>query len=204
MNDPYISSETQIDRLVNEWVKYGRLIVAYDFDNTVFDYHNKNYSFPAVINQLNTLGRMGCYMICFTSCDNSRFPEIRSYLRENSIPCHGINIDSEIVPFKGRKIYYNVFYDDRSGLGQVVDIMGTVMLRVGILMREKAREIHNRNNWNNFTEIANGRVCAYSNKPILRGDWYFENKYPCAYNKYREENDTIPSAEDIMNLFSKY
>lgn len=194
MKDRYFWVKEQIDRLVTEWKKYGSLIVAYDFDNTVFDYHNTGDTFEAVIAQLKTLGHMGCKMICFTSCDESRYPQIRRYLTDNGIPCHGINIDSESVPFKGRKIYYNVFYDDRAGLGQVHDVMTEVINQI----RQHVFSLYHQGGYA-------GEACVYSNKVFKVGDWNFSNdNYPAAYREFRKgEDDIIPCIEDIMELFKR-
>lgn len=194
-NDPYIHISNQVERLVEEWLKYGKLIVAFDFDNTVFDYHGKGHTFDHVISQLQQLGKMGCHMICFTSCDQSRYQEIRKYLQANNIPCHGINTDSEIVPFKGRKIYYNVFYDDRAGLGEVYAAMQQVVARVLAEMTKEVKIDDERAHL--------GEICAYSGKPFLQGDWYYTNKYPAAFPELRSENDIIPDVNELMNLFKR-
>ena len=48
-DDPYLIDTVSIQRLVKEWVKHKSLIIAYDYDNTVFDYHNNGYEFEFVI-----------------------------------------------------------------------------------------------------------------------------------------------------------
>lgn len=45
-------------RLLEEYHKYGKLIVA--FDNTIFDYHNNGGDYSEVINLLNK-----CYKLEF-------------------------------------------------------------------------------------------------------------------------------------------
>jgi hypothetical protein len=190
MQDRYLSSHEQIKRLREEWLKYGSLIVAYDFDNTVYDYHKKGDTFEKVIEQLQMLGHMGCTMICFTSCDESRYKDIKEYLRSNLIPCHGINIDTDTVPFKGRKIYYNVFYDDRAGLGQVYNVMDEVIVDI----REKVYNSLNRS-------LPLGQ-CVYSGKKFMRGEWQFENKFPVAFTEHHEGDTLIPCIEKIWKGFS--
>lgn len=39
--DFFLSEENCINRLIEDYVKHGSLAIAYDYDNTVFDYHNK-------------------------------------------------------------------------------------------------------------------------------------------------------------------
>lgn len=192
MKDRFLNTFNQKDRLFKEWLQYGSLIVAFDYDDTIFDYHNRGDTYQTVINQIKTLGHMGCTMICFTSCDESRYSDIKKFLYDNNIPCHGINIDSEKVPFKGRKIYYNVFYDDRAGIGQIVDV-------INLLIRDIEDYIYK--DIKDYTKV--GTHCHYSGKSFNNGEWLFNNKFPAAYNKFRKVNDIIPNIEDIMNLFKR-
>jgi len=211
-SDKYLDTNEQIIRLIKEWDKYGRLIVAYDFDNTIYDYHKEGIKFPIVIDQLKQLGMLGCYMICFTSCDESRYSEIRKHLNYNGIPCHGINVDSDIVPFKGRKIYYNVFYDDRSGLGQVVDVMRKVIDdRIDNLIEQ----VYKLDSLLNLTEVdiiysLNGMCCVVTKDSFVTGEgWNVMTKVPTISRKgisYMKENypdfdvSMFPVFEEILKL----
>lgn len=189
MKSYFEHDHAQIERLLREWKSYGRLIVAFDYDNTVYDYHEKGLNFDNVIEQLQKLGSMGCEMICFTSCDESRFDGIKSYLKNNGIMCHGINKDSDRVPFKGRKIYYNVFYDDRAGLGQVVRIMNTVIHQHSVWVHHLLS-----NNVENYGDMEKqqGEICAISGKPLNNGEWRFHNGAPMIW---RNEKDFVLSDE---------
>ena len=37
--DPYLNDDVCIDRLVGNWKLHNGIIIAFDFDNTVFDYY---------------------------------------------------------------------------------------------------------------------------------------------------------------------
>jgi hypothetical protein len=39
--DYYLNTENSSNRLLVEYNKYGTLVVAYDFDDTVYDFHKK-------------------------------------------------------------------------------------------------------------------------------------------------------------------
>ena len=190
MNDRYTKDSEQIQRLTKEWIQHGKLIVAFDYDNTVFDYHEKGDTYETVISQLQALGKMGCEMICFTSCDESRFDDIRKYLKENNIICHGINKDSDAVPFRGRKIYYNVFYDDRAGLGQVVSIMPRVIADIFLYQKQLVS--------NRTTEF-----CPLSRKVFRQGEWQYPSNYYMKFKSECSEEDLetykiIPNFEDLL------
>jgi hypothetical protein len=116
MMDYYLQDLNVINRLVDEWEKYGKLVIAYDFDNTVYDFHNKGYKFDKVIELLRECREYGAYFIVFTASLPSRYEFIRNYLDENNIPYDSINEDYHETSYMGRKIYYNILLDDRAGL----------------------------------------------------------------------------------------
>lgn len=119
ISDPFLDMKTCIDRLFHEWKTYGQLIIAFDYDNTVYDYYKKGYKYDKIIHLLRELKEIGCHLTVFTSCDESRFAEIREYLDKNRIPFDSINDTPDFIPFKGRKVYYNALLDDRAGLNSV-------------------------------------------------------------------------------------
>ncbi|MEO2202314.1 hypothetical protein ABGV42_01005 [Paenibacillus pabuli] len=114
--DHFLNCNNVVTRLVEEWGQYGKLIIAYDFDNTVYDYHNKGYSFDHVIQLLRDCKEMGMHLIVYTACEESKFDFIRDHLNNNNIPFDSINQHASFVPFQSGKIYYNHFLDDRAGL----------------------------------------------------------------------------------------
>ena len=114
--DKYLDPELDVRRLVREWEKYGKLIIAYDFDDTVYDFHGTGDTYNYVINLLRKCRDIGAKFIVFTSCDESQYPFIKDYLEKNDIPFDKINDNVEGIPFNGRKVYYNILLDDRAGL----------------------------------------------------------------------------------------
>ena len=48
INDPFMNRERVKDRLRKEFEKYGKLIIAYDFDYTVHNYHNEGYTYEFI------------------------------------------------------------------------------------------------------------------------------------------------------------
>ena len=54
-------------------------------------------------------------VIIFTGCGEEKYPKIEEYLTRNDIKYKGINCDST-VRVNGRKVYANVYIDDRGGL----------------------------------------------------------------------------------------
>src|ERR1700760_2881388 len=117
MIDEYLIPNASFLRLYDEYKKYGKLVVAYDFDNTVYDFHKKGNTYTQVIELLQSLSAARCYMICFTANSDKVF--IESYLRQYYIPFDSVNENPPFFKCEERKIYYNVLLDDRAGLVQV-------------------------------------------------------------------------------------
>lgn len=127
--DPYLQPGRSFQRLLDEYRRYGSLVVAFDFDNTVYDFHRQGHIHEQVIKLLRQLHAAGCYLICFTASENPTF--VRTFLTEHQIPFHSIN---ENPPFftgpPASKIYYNALLDDRAGLRQVFDELTLLLAHV--------------------------------------------------------------------------
>ncbi len=115
--DEYLIPNSSFIRLKSEYDKYGSLVIAYDFDNTVFDFHSKGTTYHNVIELLKNLKQIGCWMICFTANQDDDF--IKKYCNDNLIPLDTINENPSFFKSKSKKIYFNALLDDRAGLIQV-------------------------------------------------------------------------------------
>lgn len=128
--DYYLNQNNTNDRLINEWFTYGKIIIAYDFDDTVYDFHNKGRTYEEVINLLRECKKVGAYLIVFTSCNDDKRQFIKNYLEENNIPYDDINEHAPFTPFNGRKIYYNILLDDRAGLPSAFETLKVALEEV--------------------------------------------------------------------------
>jgi len=115
--DEYLQSGSSLERLKQEYVKYGSLVVAFDFDNTVYDFHKKGSTYNNVIELLRKLKEKNCFLICWTANENTGF--VVDYLVENNIPYDSVNENPPFFKYNAKKIYYNLLLDDRAGLLQV-------------------------------------------------------------------------------------
>lgn len=120
--DPFTHKEMVKKRWKTELEKYGKLIIAFDFDYTVHNYREEDNFAYDVVMQLLRDWRPYAHFIVFTASPEERYPYIKDYLKENNIPYDKINEDILERNYT-RKIYYNVFLDDRAGLGEVVEIL---------------------------------------------------------------------------------
>lgn len=117
MIDEYLVPNSSFNRLFDEYMKYGSLTIAYDFDNTVYDFHKKGEIYDMIIKLLHDLKNIGCHLIVWTANEDVEF--VMQYLHLMQIPYDGINENPPFYKSDQRKIYYNALLDDRAGLLQV-------------------------------------------------------------------------------------
>lgn len=115
--DFYLNPENSQNRLIEEYKNYGSLVVAFDFDDTVYDFHKKGRIYNDVIVLLKKLKTINCYLICWTGQEDLEF--VSNYLKANEIPFDSINENPPFHKLKSKKVYANVYLDDRAGLYQV-------------------------------------------------------------------------------------
>ena len=120
--DKYLKPNSAYERLWAEYTKYGSLIVAVDYDDTLFDFHKTGNSYEMVKQLVRDLHSIGCKIIIYTGSENIN--DIDNYLRQNNIPWDLINENLQIngnwaSGKNSRKVYANVYLDDRAGLFQV-------------------------------------------------------------------------------------
>ena len=114
MQHPYLSDTACIYRLVDEYKKYGSLVIAYDFDNCVYDYHFKGHNYIEVIELLKQAKEINCFMIVFTA--EKDLEKVKTILTELQLPFDAINENPPFFKSDARKIYFNLLLDDRAGL----------------------------------------------------------------------------------------
>lgn len=115
----YRKSQNVKNRLMEEFIKYGKLIIAVDFDGTIHDFHNQGLSINDTIDLLRKCKEQGHTIIIFTCREEKDYDYIEKYMKEKNIPYDGINCNAKGLEFfngKNRKIYYNILLDDRAGL----------------------------------------------------------------------------------------
>ena len=131
--DLYLSDHPAIERLLMEWVKHRQLIIAYDYDNTVFDYHNTGQSFDYIIELLQKCDKIGAKFIVYSCSPESRHPEMHNYLDAKGLRADYINKPHVELADGTGKIFFNILLDDRAGL------------RSAYIILDKAAEIMEQN-----------------------------------------------------------
>lgn len=126
--DFYLDPANTYKRLEEEYLKYGKLIIAVDYDDTLYDFHKEGRSYYDL---MGLLRRWENYadIIIWTGNGEDKYQEIGAYLYENDVPFDGINCDSSIVS-ASRKIYANAYLDDRAGLAEMYAVLSILIEKI--------------------------------------------------------------------------
>jgi hypothetical protein len=121
--DPYLDPDRALKRLEKDYFKHPDLIVAVDFDSTIFDLHKLGVEFTLVRNLIRECKEVGFKIVIYTASSAHRYEFVRQFCKENNIPIDGLNEDisdrQSVFPerdYSTSKIYYNIFLCDRAGL----------------------------------------------------------------------------------------
>jgi hypothetical protein len=125
-------SAPYLERLVSEWKQHGKIIIAVDFDDTISPWKMEAVSdFENVIFVLKEAHYTGAYIVIFTACNADRFDDIRAYCKEKHLPVDAINQNPIDLPYGNhKKIYANIFIDDRAGLNESLEILQMATYRI--------------------------------------------------------------------------
>mgnify|MGYP006169749973 CR=1 FL=1 len=108
-------------RLLKEYKEHGKLVIAFDFDNTVYDFHKAGLNLKrarAAIIQAKSLGHE---VYCFTANNDENFVKDFCKLTLGFIPA--INESSIDHLFGTRKPFYSLLLDDRAGLSSALNLL---------------------------------------------------------------------------------
>lgn len=109
------------ERLLREYKEHGKLIIAFDFDNTVFDYHGSGLELSRAIRAIKMANRLGHEVFCFTANNDHDF--VTQFCDANMGFVPAINKSSLDCLFESRKPFYSLLLDDRAGLGSAVNLL---------------------------------------------------------------------------------
>lgn len=106
-------------RLVEQYQKMDRLIIAYDFDDTVSPYYSAG-CFRAASAIRAAKEHLNAYLIVYTC--NADHEKIKKFLKKENIPYDAINENAPFIHFcdEKSKLYYNLLLDDKAGLHQAI------------------------------------------------------------------------------------
>ena len=148
----YLNPENALNRLRNEWLEHNGLIIAVDFDSTLCPYkdYEKDDDAEDIRQLVKNLKGAGCTICIWTARGEERHQDAKDWLKANNIEWDCFNDSIEVGPngyTSGRKIYANVYLDDRAGLWQVYHQLNTLLneyeirrLKINLNGKEQSKE----------------------------------------------------------------
>jgi hypothetical protein len=130
-----IQNNKYVGRLFDEWVQHGKIIIAVDYDDTISPWKwnsvDDQEDMAYVIELLKKCKYTGAYVVVWSACNPDRFDEIRGYCKDKGLEIDSINQNPIDLPYgKDKKIYANIYLDDRAGLKEALAILETTMYQV--------------------------------------------------------------------------
>ena len=116
---PSVSSCFLLSRLIEQYRKQDRLVIAYDFDDTVRPYWCSSCEDVKSVLRI-AKDTLNAYFIVYTC--NPHHDKIKDYLDKEEIPYDSINENAPFInpEMISGKLFYNLFLDDKAGLGESV------------------------------------------------------------------------------------
>lgn len=111
-----------LNRLCQELDTHKKLVIGFDFDNTIFDVHNKGGDYSQIINVLQKCKELGWTLCLYTA-------ELREdWLKWKVDYCKHFGIEPDYVNesplIKGtKKPFFNLLLDDRAGLEEAYTLL---------------------------------------------------------------------------------
>jgi len=127
--DPYRRSTNTISRLFREWNTHDGIIIGVDFDDTVYDCHDKGFEFGVLIKAIKEAQKMGCTICVWTA--NSDTQKVRDHFKKIDITIDYYNESPiKLEKMNTQKPYFNLLLDDRAGLESAyIALRGVIELR---------------------------------------------------------------------------
>lgn len=136
------NTENSFKRLMTEYLKYDTLYIAFDFDNTIWDYdkYGSNYEDNPdavhwdIVELLKGAKKLGMTLILWTSC-----PKKEDEIIKNDL-CRVWGIEPEYINYsplspEATKPHFNLLLDDRAGLESAVSILSKLLIIIGFLKK---------------------------------------------------------------------
>lgn len=122
----YRNEEFAYERLLKEKEKYKKLIIAFDFDDTIFDLYEQGLFVDDVIDLLKIAKSQGHILCMWTALPDQWSLAYKKRILEN-IGITPDYINESPVMNDSRKPHFSILLDDRAGLGSAYEILKRVI-----------------------------------------------------------------------------
>lgn len=113
-------------RLCKELKVHKKLVIGFDFDNTIFDTHNRGGDYSQIINALQKCKKLGWTLCLYTAELREDWLEWKvNYCRHFGIEPDYINESPLLNGTK--KPFFNLLLDDRAGLEEAFTLLTQIL-----------------------------------------------------------------------------
>lgn len=119
-------SAPYLARLVKEWCEHDKIIIACDFDDTIFPWRPELWkpNYERTLKAIREARELGAYVVIFTASAPERYDQITDYCKGINFEFDTINTNVIKLPYGNNgKVYANIFIDDRAGINEALTIL---------------------------------------------------------------------------------
>ena len=135
-SNSYLNDRKVIDRLKKEYSTYKNLIIGFDIDCTIYDYHNEGLDLQPVIDLLKRCSDLG-FTMCMNSLSLGEGMGTRKAWMASKL---GIKVDyinsSPLLTEQDSqwptKPFFSIYLDDRAGLSSAYYCLLTTLNELGL------------------------------------------------------------------------
>lgn len=133
-----------IQELVNIYITHGKIEIALDVDDTIIPWKyntpNDSIRYERTINLIKRAQKVVDAEVCLWTCsEESRYKEIKQFCHMKGLKIAHIN-DSSLKHFVSRKIFANIYIDDKAGLFESLYILEKTLDRIKYLQTTSTLE----------------------------------------------------------------
>lgn len=122
-----MSLNKDVQRIFHEWTIYSKIVIAVDFDDTIYPWkYSTQKKCDKIINLLKWCKVTGCYIMIHTTSNHDRYSEIEKYCKKKGLKIDSINSNPKELdlPYGNEgKPFYNWQLCDRSGLDYATKVL---------------------------------------------------------------------------------
>ena len=114
-------------KITEVYETHGNIIIALDFDDTIYDWKSKGYDVEHVVNLvLQSQSRLNAKVILFTCREGEWLDFAVNYCGEKGISLYGVNENPDHPPTKS-KPFYNIMLDDKACLPETCKVLEALL-----------------------------------------------------------------------------
>ena len=126
-----------IDRLKREYELHKNLVIGYDFDSTIYDYHRQVLDLQPVITLLKQCSNLG-FTMCLWTVPTETLEGMTNVDKVAYCVGIGIKVDyingSPLFRESKQKAFFSILLDDRAGLASAYNTLQTALLELNLIL----------------------------------------------------------------------